>query len=624
MSFMPGYLVIALLAGMLTLPGAAQAAGPPRASNGKVCTVIGTAGNDRVIGTRYPDVICGLGGNDVISGGAGNDFLDGGPGNDTLTGGPGADGQSGGTGIDVVSYTDHTVPVTAVVDGRTASGARGENDRIATDVENLVGGPANDVLTGGPGDNRMIGGPGHDRLTGGAGRDRLEGAAGNDTLNGGDGDDILVGGDGADIIDGGTGVDTCVITEGDISPMNACSDMAQPSADLATTAWESATLDNGEPRTVRLTVRLTDERSGVNWGVVWVRAPGGPENSLELLGARISGTANDGIWRFTGTLPAGATAGDWHFSQLHISDRAGHHTQYWGADDGTYTTNRTGASGGTLALTALTVTGEASDDAAPVVELDSIQWITEPAVDNSADQTVGITVHITDAGTGLRNVIASIRPNDRSGYLAMFDKQLISGTEHDGVWRITTTLPAGATTGGWHLRWLSATDQVGHTIEYQSFDDDSVFVVNNDYADTVPHPLPDLVVTGTISDLAAPEVDFGSLTFLPQSVTNDADQNVHARIHLTDDATGPSSFINMALIGPGGATVQLYNQGLVSGTPTDGTYSLWGLMPKHAPAGAWRVSHIHVSDRNGHESNNNLSADADLPYLTVVETATPG
>jgi hypothetical protein len=323
-----------------------------------------------------------------------------------------------------------------------------------------------------------------------------------------------------------------VITEGDISPLNACSDLAQPSADMSSLSWAATTVDNSQPATVSLDVHLADDRSGVNWGIMYVRAPGGPENSVELQGARVSGTANDRLWRFTGTVPAGATAGDWHLSQVHISDRSGHHTQYWGADDGSYTTNLSGASGGTLALPPSTVTGDASDDAASVVDLESLQWITEPTVDNAADQTVGVTVHVTDAGTGLCNVIASIRPADRSGYLVMYDKQLVSGTEQDGVWKLTTTLPAGATTGA-----------------------------NN---------------------------------------------------------------INMGLIGPGGATLQLYPLSVVSGTATDGVWNLQGALPKHAAAGAWRVNHINVSDRNGHESNNQFNGSGDLPYLTVVETAAGG
>ena len=58
---------------------------------GRRCTIVGTAGPDRLIGTPRADVICGLGGNDVIEGRGGNDILSGGPGRDRILGGPGND-----------------------------------------------------------------------------------------------------------------------------------------------------------------------------------------------------------------------------------------------------------------------------------------------------------------------------------------------------------------------------------------------------------------------------------------------------------------------------------------------------------------------------------------------------
>ena len=37
------------------------------------CTIVGTAGDDRIVGTAGDDTICGLGGDDTIFGRAGND-----------------------------------------------------------------------------------------------------------------------------------------------------------------------------------------------------------------------------------------------------------------------------------------------------------------------------------------------------------------------------------------------------------------------------------------------------------------------------------------------------------------------------------------------------------------------
>src|SRR4051794_8420299 len=160
----------AVLTGALVMPNTASAAtGRPRAVNGETCTIVGTARNDRLVGRTGHDIICGLGGNDVISGNSGADVLDGGSGNDILVGGAGADVFAGGPGSDTADYSAQTVPVTAALDGRAASGAAGEKDRIGIDVEALIGGSSDDRLTGNSGANTISGGAGNDRLVGGAG-----------------------------------------------------------------------------------------------------------------------------------------------------------------------------------------------------------------------------------------------------------------------------------------------------------------------------------------------------------------------------------------------------------------------------------------------------------------------
>jgi Ca2+-binding RTX toxin-like protein len=74
------------------------------------CTLIGTAGRDKLAGLSKDDVLCGLagndnligrGGNDKLRGGGGEDRLDGGPGNDDLQGSAQADTLIGGPGRDV-------------------------------------------------------------------------------------------------------------------------------------------------------------------------------------------------------------------------------------------------------------------------------------------------------------------------------------------------------------------------------------------------------------------------------------------------------------------------------------------------------------------------------------------
>jgi Ca2+-binding RTX toxin-like protein len=87
-------------------------------------------------------------------------------------------------------------------------GLSGEADDVQADVENLVGGTANDVLSGSIGSNTISGGAGNDDISGGPAGSSC--AADLDALNGGDGNDIFRLGtltNCGDTVDGGAGTD---------------------------------------------------------------------------------------------------------------------------------------------------------------------------------------------------------------------------------------------------------------------------------------------------------------------------------------------------------------------------------------------------------------------------------
>jgi hemolysin type calcium-binding protein len=113
-------------------------------------------GSDVRIRADLPATIHGGAGDDALIGGPADDVIDGGGGQDVLGGGGGADELHGGSGVDLVTYEDRIgsdgtllprhqgVRVKVGADG--ASGARGEGDTIATDVEQVEGTAANDVF----------------------------------------------------------------------------------------------------------------------------------------------------------------------------------------------------------------------------------------------------------------------------------------------------------------------------------------------------------------------------------------------------------------------------------------------------------------------------------------------
>lgn len=69
---------------------------------GRVATVAGTPGDDKLTGTPGRDVIVGFAGSDTVHGGGGDDLICGGQGSDLLVGGPGEDQLRGGPGKDRV------------------------------------------------------------------------------------------------------------------------------------------------------------------------------------------------------------------------------------------------------------------------------------------------------------------------------------------------------------------------------------------------------------------------------------------------------------------------------------------------------------------------------------------
>jgi Ca2+-binding RTX toxin-like protein len=203
--------------------------------------VTGGSGNDALIGTTTAN---------VLAGGPGADSLDGDTGNDVLDGGTGADDFTGGAGTDTVTYAGRAAPVTVVIDGVQGDGEAGENDDVHTDVETVIGGADDDVLTG----SALA-----DTLSGGPGEDVLHGEGGADTLNGEDGDDTLEGGAGGDTQSGGAGFDT--------ADYSARTLAVTVTLDGSANDGETAEVDNVKPDIERLLGGAGDDTLTGNNGI---------------------------------------------------------------------------------------------------------------------------------------------------------------------------------------------------------------------------------------------------------------------------------------------------------------------------------------------------------------------
>ena len=154
--------------------------------------LIGGAGNDAIYGGVDNDTLSGGDGADKLYGDAGDDLLSGGLGNDII---------DGGAGIDTID-TSYSIAAWTINLTTNVATSGGETDTVYN-MENVISGSGNDVITGTNAANTLSGGDGNDTLNGGAG---------DDILNGGAGADIITGGTGNDTIAGGAGSDTLVLS----------------------------------------------------------------------------------------------------------------------------------------------------------------------------------------------------------------------------------------------------------------------------------------------------------------------------------------------------------------------------------------------------------------------------
>jgi trimeric autotransporter adhesin len=131
-------------------------------------------------GNSSANIITGNDAANILDGAGGNDKLYGGLGNDTLIGGTGEDILDGGAGVDTVSFAASASAV--VVNLKTGIADDGTDEDELVNIENVIGGNFNDVLTGDDLANVLTGGLGNDILQGGRGADNLIGGDGIDTV----------------------------------------------------------------------------------------------------------------------------------------------------------------------------------------------------------------------------------------------------------------------------------------------------------------------------------------------------------------------------------------------------------------------------------------------------------
>lgn len=141
-------------------------------------------GDDHLVngGGTVPVIASGGPGNDDLAGIGDYAILAGGDGDDQLTTFANGSDVNGGAGTDTVHYETAVDPLNISLDDQPNDGFSGATQNIHSDIENVVAGSGNDVLTGDGAANRLDGGDGNDQIDGQGGADDLRGGAGTDTI----------------------------------------------------------------------------------------------------------------------------------------------------------------------------------------------------------------------------------------------------------------------------------------------------------------------------------------------------------------------------------------------------------------------------------------------------------
>ncbi|MEY4310393.1 MAG: hypothetical protein RLZ71_319 [Actinomycetota bacterium] len=221
------------------------------------------------------------------------------------------------------------------------------------------------------------------------------------------------------------------------------------------------------PDSFYLDVTITDDFSGVKTVNCAPRHNSVENMDITITVTKVSGTATNGVWRCSVTLPQNSGNGRWYLA-VHAEDNAGKHysingkpgtDSMWLVDD---TSELMVQPPLDLGVNFITQVG-AGDDELPTmsyITLDRSQVNT-----SSAEQTIVATLNLVDVHSGIKSVeLRTMSPTTFAQNVA----QCVS-TSKDGagneVWTCTLRLPLGSQKG-LHTFSIMMFDKVGNRVTY--------------------------------------------------------------------------------------------------------------------------------------------------------------
>jgi hypothetical protein len=357
-------------------------------------------------------------------------------------------------------------------------------------------------------------------------------------------------------------------------------------------------------KTVTVTAHITDDKSGVQHAEVYFSSPSNTQHEFSFFALK-SGTATDGTYTATITIPKSAEAGTWKLTRVNLLDQANN-----SVDDGpSYSTSFPSGT-----PTDLSVTSTTADTTPPaLVSLD----FTPKSVDvTNSSQTVIVTAHLTDDNTGVQNAtVYFASPSQAQHVLANFT--LSSGTVTNGTYQASVTIPHSAEAGTWTILQVFLQDTAGNFVSHgpsYSAHFPSGTPTNLSVKNVPPMPTPTPSPTATPSPTPTPNSStvptLVSLDFTPKSVdVSTAAQTVTVTAHLFDSISGVQIAAGY-FTSPSGAQNADFNFIMVSGTAKDGSYQGTAIIPKDAEPGTWKLRRVILQDGASHVATYGSSSAA--------------
>ena len=299
---------------------------------------------------------------------------------------------------------------------------------------------------------------------------------------------------------------------------------------------------------------------------------------------RVSGTARDGWWEATATIPRGFAPGPLELSAS-FSDVGGHR-------------------GGVSTDAGLTVV-----DSAPDLTLPTVQIVT-PAVPTTVNVSTGpkvfhVEAHLVDVDTGVADDPVGIEgPTLCASRLTLAEEApvtvdcqaltLQSGDVHDGLWSADLTIPVALPSGDLLLSAHVTDEAHPSSLARQCGDEEWAwghYGPLRRWTAVQGATNADHLLRGSLSD--TPPVQAG--TTLDKSVVT-AGETVTVSVDAEDLGVFGVSAVTAALVNADGVTLTL-PLAMVEGDPSDGIWTWTGVRPSGLAAGQYRLV-VMIRDRN--------------------------